>query len=232
MSIEPGVYTDLDMKEYHADPALSRSDLIRLDLSPMLYKEHVDQDKPHYRIGRALHALVLQGIPLVINESDGRSKAGKNFQAENPDAVTPVMAEMINGMAKQCKPFFQEGRAEVSFFWEQNGVMCKCRPDWLAPTIIYDFKSTRQSLEDFCWDVRRYRYDVQHVHYLRGVEHHIPVTTFRFVVVEKTIPYRVGIFEIADLERANDLIDKSLETYHQCQLTGIWDKPDMKVYAI
>ena len=232
MSIKPGVYADLDMKEYHADDALSRSDLIRLDLSPALYKNHVDQDKPHYRIGRALHGLVLQNVPLIINEFDGRSKAGKTFQADYPDAVNPVMAEMITGMAKKCRPFFLDGQAEVSFFWEQDGIMCKCRPDWLTPTTIYDFKTTRQSLEDFYWDVRRFRYDVQHIHYLRGVENHIPVTTFKFVVVEKTVPYRVGIFQIADLSKAQDLIDKSLATYRECSVTDTWDEPDMEVYTI
>lgn len=232
MNIEPGVYPRLDMQEYHKDPALSRSDLVRLNLSPALYRNHVDKDKPEYRIGRALHGLVLQGIPLIVNESDGRSKAGKTFQAENPDAVTPVMAEMINGMAEKCRPFFLDGQAEISFFWEQDGIMCKCRPDWLTPTTIYDFKSTRQSLEDFHWDVKRYRYDVQHAHYLRGVESHIPITTFRFVVVEKTIPYRVGIFEITDLEKANDMIDKSLATYRQCLSTNTWNDPDMEVHII
>jgi hypothetical protein len=230
--IEPGIYYDLDMKKYHADPALSRSDIVRLNLSPLLYKEHVDQDKPEYRIGRALHGLVLQNIPLIINENDGRTKLGKTFQAENPDAVTPVMGEMINGMAKQCRPFFEEGQAEVSFFWKQNGIMCKCRPDWLTPTIIYDFKSTRQSLEDFHWDVRKFCYDVQHAHYLNGVEQHIPISTFRFVVVEKTVPHRVGIFEINDLERARYMIEKGLEIYRECQAIGVWDKPDMEVYTI
>jgi hypothetical protein len=230
--IESGIYYDLDMEKYHADPALSRSDIVRLNLSPMLFKEHVDKDKPEYRIGRALHGLVLQNIPLIINESDGRSKAGKIFQADHPDAVTPVMAEMITGMAKKCRPFFLNGQAEVSFFWEQNGIMCKCRPDWLTANTIYDFKTTRQSLEDFHWDVRRYRYDVQHAHYLRGVENHVPVATFKFVVVEKTVPYRVGIFQIENLDRANDLIDKSLATYHRCCVTNIWDEPDMETYTI
>lgn len=232
MSIKPGFYTDLDMAVYHADPALSRSDLVRLNLSPALYKSHVDEDKPHYRIGRALHGLVLQGIPLIVNESDGRTKLGKAFQADYPDAVTPIMAEMINGMAKQCKPFFTEGQAEVSFFWEQNGIMCKCRPDWLTLDTILDFKSTRQSLEDFHWDVKRFHYDVQHVHYLRGVEQHIPISTFKLVVVEKTVPHRVGIFEIADLSSAEALIDKSLETYKECLRTGTWDTPDMEVCTI
>jgi hypothetical protein len=232
MSIKPGVYTDLPMDAYHEDTALSRSDIVRLNLSPLLYREHVDRDKPEYRIGRALHALVLEGKPLTVNESDGRSKAGKAFQAEYPDAVTPVMAEMINGMAKQCRPFFQEGQAETSFFWENDGIMCKCRTDWLTPTTIYDFKTTRQSLEDFHWDVKRFHYDIQHAWYLSGVEQHIPVSTFRFVVVEKTVPHRVGIFEIEDLERARAMIERGLKVYRECQLTGIWDMPDMKVYTI
>jgi hypothetical protein len=230
--IKPGVYYNLDMKEYHADPALSRSDILRLNLSPLLFKEHVDQDKPHYRVGRAIHGLVLQNIPLIVNENDGRSKAGKNFQADHPDAVTPVMADMINGMARQCRSFFQEGDSEVSFFWEVDGIMCKCRPDWLTPTVIYDFKTTRQSLEDFHWDVKKFHYDVQHVHYLSGVEQHIPIGTFRLVVAEKTVPHRVGIFEISNLERAKAMIERGLSIYRQCQLTGIWNEPDMEVHVI
>jgi hypothetical protein len=230
--IKPGIYYDLDMKKYHADPALSRSDIVRINLSPELFKEHVDQDKPHYRVGRALHGLVLQDIPLIVNEHDGRSKAGKTFQAENPDAVNIIMAEMIKKMAKKTKPFFQEGEAEVSFFWKYNGIMCKCRPDWISNGIVYDFKTTRQSLEDFRWDVKRFSYDVQHVWYLRGVEQHIPIDTFRFVVVEKTVPHRVGIFEIEDLERARNVVEKSLETYQQCIATNVWGEPDMEVYML
>lgn len=232
MSIEPGVYTNLNMQEYHADLALSRSDIVRLNLSPLLYKEHVDKDKPEYRVGRALHALVLEGTPLTVNESDGRTKAGRTFQAEYPDAVTPVIAEMINSMAKQCRPFFQEGQAEVSFFWENDGIMCKVRPDWISNGIVYDFKTTRQSLEDFHWDVKKFCYDVQHVHYLTGVEQYLPVSTFRFIVVEKTVPHRIGIFEIEDLERARAMIEKGLKVYRECQLTGIWNMPDMEVYTI
>jgi hypothetical protein len=232
MAIKSGVYDSLPMDVYHADPALSRSDILRLNLSPLLYKEYVDQDKPEYRIGRALHGLVLQNIPIIINEKDGRTKAGKLFQADYPDAITPIMADMIKKMAVQCKPFFQEGEAEVSFFWEADGTMCKCRPDWISQGIIYDFKTTRQSLEDFHWDIRKFHYDVQHIHYLSGVEQHIPISTFRLVVVEKTIPHRVGIFEISDLERARAMIKKGLSIYRQCQLTGIWDEPDMEVHII
>ena len=230
--IAPGVYRNLDMAEYHADSALSRSDIVRLSLSPKFYKNHVDKDKPEYRIGRALHSLVLQDIPLVINEKDGRSKAGKSFQAENPDAVTPVMAEMINGMAEQCRSFFTAGEPEVSFFWDDNGTMCKCRPDWISGGVIYDFKTTRQSLEDFHWDVKRFYYDVQHAFYLHGVEKHIPISTFRFVVVEKAEPHRVRVFEIKDLDRAEALIENGLSVFRACRITDSWNEPDMEVYVI
>jgi hypothetical protein len=52
------------------------------------------------------------------------------------------------------------------------------------------------------------------------------------VVVEKTIPYRVGIFEIENLEKANQMIDKSLATYRECSVTDTWNEPDMEVYVI
>ncbi|MCK4424980.1 PD-(D/E)XK nuclease-like domain-containing protein, partial [Candidatus Bathyarchaeota archaeon] len=165
-----GVYTDLKMDDYHNTTALSRSDIVRLNLSPQLYIHHKNVDKPEYRVGRALHGLVLQNVSLVVNPDTLRTKAGKAFQAENPDAVTPDMAVMIEKLAKRCSPYFKNGQAEVSFFWEDNNIICKCRPDWISEGIIYDFKTTRRSLEEFYWDVKNYFYYVQHAWYLRGVE--------------------------------------------------------------
>jgi hypothetical protein len=51
-------------------------------------------------------------------------------------------------------------------------------------------------------------------------------------VVEKVVPHRVGIFEIEDLERARAMIEKGLATYRQCQITDVWDMPDMEIYTI
>jgi hypothetical protein len=222
----------MDMTEYHKDPALSRSDIVRLNLSPLLFRTHVDEDKPHYRIGRALHSFVLEGVVPTINPDLLRTRKGKTFQKENPDAVSPETVVLLRAMAERARPFFTSGQAEVSFFWEQDGIMCKCRPDWLTSDTVYDFKTTRQSLEDFHWDVRKFCYDVQALWYFKGVEKHLPISNFRFVVIEKIPPHRVRIFELEDLSQAQDMIDRGFSIYSECMLTGEWDKPDMKVYKI
>lgn len=230
--ILPGIYENLDMQEYHADEALSRSDIVRLNLSPALYKTHKDIKKPCYRIGRAFHSHVLEGIPLVVNPNDLRSKVGKAFQAKNPTAIPEKEAVTIKAMTKSVKPFFGKGQPEVSFFWKEGDIMCKCRPDWLEGGVVLDLKTTRQALEDWHWDVRKYFYDMQHAWYLMGIERWIPISTFRFVVVEKNAPYRSRLFELEDLSRAWDMVDQGLTTYRQCKEKNNWFEPDVEIYKI
>lgn len=66
---EPGIYFDLPMTDYHADPSLGSTDLKALLVHPACYwqRSHMnperrdDSDSPAKKIGRALHALVLEG---------------------------------------------------------------------------------------------------------------------------------------------------------------------------
>ena len=66
---EPGVYFDLLVSEYHADPSLGSTDLKALLVHPACYWQRsqmnpsrVDNsDSPAKKIGRALHSLVLEG---------------------------------------------------------------------------------------------------------------------------------------------------------------------------
>src|SRR5204862_7324383 len=65
----PGVYFNLPMTDYHADPSLGSTDLKALLVHPACYwqRSHMnpdrrdDGDSPAKKIGRALHALVLEG---------------------------------------------------------------------------------------------------------------------------------------------------------------------------
>jgi hypothetical protein len=66
---EPGVYFGLPMDDYHRDPSLGSTDLKALLVHPACYwaRSHMnpdrvdDTDSPAKKIGRALHALVLEG---------------------------------------------------------------------------------------------------------------------------------------------------------------------------
>lgn len=230
--MKPGIYKNLDMDKYHADSALSRSDIVRLNQSPVLFKNHIDEDKPAYRLGRAFHSQVLQGIKPVVNPNDLRTNKGKEFQTEHPDALSEKDMELCQKMAKKVKPFFVEGEAEVSYFWNENGISRKCRPDWISQSVIWDLKTTARNLEDFHYDAYKFCYDLQHVWYVQGIEQYQPVSTFRFVVVQKQEPHRVGLFEFENLDRANEMIERGLSVYGKCMLTDVWEDPPVEICYI
>ncbi len=228
-TIKAGVYKNLDMDAYHADPALSRSDIVRMLRSMRHFKFYSKPEgsSPHFRIGTALHRLVLEGVPPVVNKHDGRTKQGKEFQESNPDAISAKEADLVCAMAEQVRPYFSgPGEAEVSYFWEDitepDPVMCKCRPDWVEDGVIYDLKTTRRDARLFYYDVKDYSLDIQAAWYLRGVGCFEPVYAFRFVVVEKDPPHGVMIYEIGDLSYAGERINEALAKYRKCVKTGEW----------
>jgi exodeoxyribonuclease VIII len=65
---------------------------------------------------------------------------------------------------------FQDGYAEVSIFWqdEETGLMCKCRPDYLTPNYIADYKSIAD-IEKIGRDLVSYKYHFQAAYYLEGM---------------------------------------------------------------
>jgi len=230
-AIKAGVYKNLDMETYHADPALSRSDIVRMLRSMLHFKFYSKPEgsSSHFRVGTALHKLVLEGIPPVVNEFDGRTKQGKEFLETNPDAISAKEADLVCAMAEQVAPYFSgSGTAEVSYFWEEVSeldtvaIMCKCRPDWINDGVIYDLKTTRRDARFFHYDIKDYSLDVQTLWYLRGVGQFEPVYAFRFVVVEKDPPHGVMVYEIEDLSITEQKVNEVLSKYRQCLKTGEW----------
>lgn len=65
---------------------------------------------------------------------------------------------------------FQDGYAEVSIFWrdEETRLMCKCRPDYLTPNYIADYKSIAD-IEKIGRDLVGYKYHIQAAYYLEGL---------------------------------------------------------------
>jgi hypothetical protein len=231
----PGKYLDMNMDDYQKIDAISRSDIVRLLRSPSHYKYQKtlgDVDKPCYRFGRVVHANQLEGIPPIVNVHDGRSKVGKDFQKENPDAVKPDESEMVIAIGKSLKDFDWGGDVEQSFFWNEDGLPCKCRPDAIIDGYVWDLKTSRRNADKFFWDIKDYRYDIQAAWYLKGVQQHIPVCGFRFLVVELEPPHNWMIYELDDTEQAEQDIDKALKLYRQCKEIDEWPGCDTRVRRI
>lgn len=65
---------------------------------------------------------------------------------------------------------FKDGYMEVSIFWrdEETGLMCKCRPDYLTPNYIADYKSISE-IGKIKNQIGDYDYYIQQAYYLEGL---------------------------------------------------------------
>lgn len=224
----PGLYPDLDERDYHRDSALSASGAKRL-LSPgcpALFKHDRDNggrpNKTSFDIGHAAHAAVLGvGLELVVVDADDwRSGAAR---ATRDDAYAagkcPILVKdkaAVDGMAVALRehPLAaallapESGRAEVSAFWhdERGGIDRRARFDWLPHSagghmVLPDYKTTVSAEPHaFSRSMFAFGYDMQAVFYMDAVKALglAEDVTFRLIAQEKTAPYLVTVHEFDD----------------------------------
>ena len=120
-----------------------------------------------------------------------------------------------------------EGKiAEASFYWYEDDVLCKCRPDVICnpqgphqdfEIVAVDYKTTYScSPESFLESVLKYGYAQQAAWYRRGLEAAgYRVKEFVFVAQEKKEPYASKIFKITDKQMDKAWLDMKdmLESY-------------------
>lgn len=235
--------------EYHAAPAISKSDLDLINRSPAYYKfvkENSKEQTAAMLLGSVFHKLVLEPESFaaeyaVCPAADRRTKVGREtYQAfadslhDGVEAITDDIYKTAQAMAESVKKhpiaarLLHGGQAETSYFWEENGVRCKCRPDYLRTDIkcIIDLKTTQNASPDsFIKSAYDYRYHVQSAWYLRGLKAcGIDVENFIFIAVEKDAPYAVCAYAADDLmfQLGEQEAMENLKVYAECQNTGIW----------
>jgi len=201
--------------DYHADPAISASQLKTVMQSPYHYwSRYLDPDRvamvptAAMRFGSLAHCAVLEPDELSKRYQlapDRRTKEGKAAVAEmaaagieavsEADMVLAVnMAVAVHGHPT-AGALLQSGQAEQSFWFDDipTGLRCKCRPDWFDGTTIVDLKTCQDaSPAGFAKSVAQWSYQVQSAHYLCGTL----AKRFIFVAVEKTAPYAIGVYEL------------------------------------
>ena len=251
---EPGIYRDIPNDEYHAGKGLSSSGIKKMLDSPLHYwaaylsPERVKEQKDCFDFGTAYHTYVLepdkfsQTIAVIPEGIDRRTKAGKAaweaFQSESAGKVCIKQPDMaaIEGMAAAvtshptASKIFHSGEAETSFYWidEETGVLCKCRPDYYRKGLmIADLKSSQNaSPSAFSRDCAKYGYHISAAFYLDGLAAHGDDLegNFTFVVQEKTYPYAVACYVIADeaIALGRSQYKKALRTFSECQDSGLW----------
>ena len=229
--------------DYHADPAISASQLKEISRSPYHYwSRYLDPDRvamvptAAMRFGSLAHCAVLEPDELSKRYQlapDRRTKEGKAAVAEmaaagieavsEADMVLAVnMAVAVHGHPT-AGALLQSGQAEQSFWWDDvsTGMRCKCRPDWFDGTTIVDLKTCQDaSPTGFAKAVANFSYQIQAAHYLAGTL----ATRFIFVAVEKTAPYAIGVYELNTEALIHGSIARhnALQRIQDCRAINEW----------
>lgn len=236
-------------------PTLSKSVMqVLLDQSPAHAKAKHPRLNPGYRseekeafdLGTAVHRLLLEnsddGIEIV-DAANWTTKAAK-LAREEARAVgrVPMLAkqwdvvcEMVADVREQIAafpidpPLLADGKAEQTIVWEDNGVLCRARLDWLHNDLAAcdDIKSTSRSASHEQWSRSVFGFygDLQCAFYQRGMRavfgRDIP---FRFIAMETYAPFAISVFDVGPdaLAIADAKIDWALALWRKCLTSNTW----------
>jgi len=244
--------------QYHSDavdpdrPSLSRSIIQKLvqktpahafAAHPRLNPLWAPEDKSAFDVGTVAHSLLLgieQGVQALPYDSwrtnaakDERDKArahGLVPLLEHQWVEVQAMMDAVDAqLSERPEPFFADGDPEVTLSWEENGVLCRARLDWLTHdrAHIKDFKTSRNA-EPFKFSRGSffdYGYDLQAAWYTRGVRACFGTDpTYELAVVEKEAPYSLIVFDCGPdvLALANAKIEWAVGVWRECLETGRW----------
>jgi hypothetical protein len=223
----------------NASPAHARA------AHPKLNDAFKRQEEPHFDIGTVAHALLLEGRNsiMVVNANDWRTKdareqrdaarlAGRiplleKHSYEVLDMVAAVREQLAAHKAEP--PLFQDGKAEQTLVWDDAGVLCRARLDWLRDDLraVDDLKTTGRSANPEAYSRALFSVggDVQAAFYLRGLR---AVTgaepEWRWVVVETSPPYALSVISPGPdvLALGESKVKYALEVWKRCLDTGVW----------
>ncbi len=110
------------------------------------------------------------------------------------------MAQKLFDKASKIN-YFSQGHPELSFFWidEETGLKLKCRPDWLFPNWMPDYKTTKShTLEGFSKEIANYNYHLSAAMYLEGVQAVTgeKIENYHFLAINNTPPFEVAAYAL------------------------------------
>ena len=259
MKIEkPGIY-EIAEDAYHADPCkvpslsasiagklVDRSPRHAREAHPRLNPNHTSDNKKEFDLGKAAHALLLEGDDgVVIIDADSYRTKDAKAQRDQAYAAgrTPILVDKwadVQAMAKAARQQFASiegchelfmssfGQAEATLVWQEDDVWCRCRVDWLPKErgIIWDYKTTNGAAEPDSWARNNIFQgkDLQPAFYARGVRALLgwEEVEFRYVVQETEPPYALSVIALtpAAYAIADSRVDTALAMWRQCLAMG------------
>lgn len=225
-------------EQYHAIEALSASGAKLLLRSPAHYlaaRATPKEPTAAMRLGTIVHALVLepdtvQASFAIMPKFDKRTtigkKAAEEFEQDNAGktVVDEYTWDRANAIASSVlrHPLVAEnlrdGNPEVTLLWDQYGVPCKSRVDYMTGSAIFDVKTCSDaSPEGFARQIATFSYHVQAAHYAAGFREVVgwDLDRFVFIAVETEAPYAVGIYTLdgRSLQSGRLLMERAAQAY-------------------
>jgi hypothetical protein len=227
---------------------VSRSPLHAWTAHPRLNPACVRQEDPKFDVGVVAHAVILEGVdPLNVVEvcefDSWRSGAAKDAAAAARAAgKIPLLGghyfdvlQMVEAARRQMDahgadpPLLRDGKPEQTLAWDEDGVACRARLDWLRDDLaaIDDVKTTTRSANPEAWKrstLFAMGYDVQAAFYLHGCRALGWEPRWRWLVVETTAPYALSVIEPDEetLAVGNAKVDYALQLWRDCLANDRW----------
>lgn len=243
------IYADIPNELYHSEVGISSSTLRKFGHSQLHAINEEQKTTDAMNFGTAAHYMLVEG-EVVFNQEvavlmgSPYTKAYKENKADMLERYSCVIKETelnhIKGMKEniidEANMYLQadDKLPEASFFWYEDKVLCKCRPDLICPPFkglhkpgeiyVVDYKTTKScDPKQFADSVKYWGYDMQAAWYRRGMEKAgYNVKEFAFVAQEKFPPYASKVFIITDeqMDEAWSKMQGYLDDYNKYLDTG------------
>jgi hypothetical protein len=253
-----GIHEDMDEAAYHADPALSQSQIKTLLDCPARFAH--EQANPRQvgdaaDLGTVVHTLLLGGpdLPIVVDAADWKTKAAREARnAARASGQVAILASAWDAAQTMAGAVWDHPAAadllrratmrEVSMRWDSDGVEMRGRIDAVSTwhdgsaTVLVDVKSARSAAPRmFARSVLDYGYHIQQAAYTDGWSSlTMDVPDFAFIVVENTAPHLVAVYTLDDVlaEYGWQEYRRGLRVFQECVASGEWPSyPDGKIEA-
>lgn len=127
---------------------------------------------------------------------------------------------------------FRVGAPEITVVWDDDGVLCKARPDWDNPDICLHLKTTQISVrpESFERLAIRMGYPESLTFYARGIERRQHI----ILAVEQDAPHACKLFDLsaAQWDISARRVGRALKTWKECKRRGVYPAYDGSIHSI
>lgn len=265
--MEPGIHT-IDAKQYHGDPSekpsltasiadklVNQTPLHAWHAHPRLNPDFKREEKSTFDIGTIAHSLILEGDVTKVHVIDATDWRKKAVQEERDEArargKVPILApdwdrvlDMVGAVKLQLGrredeiPLFTDGKPEQTLVWEERGITCRARLDWLRDDhlAIDDLKTTGRSANPLEWNRNTLwgiGADLQVAFYLRGLEKLTGTKAqWRYVICETAAPYAISVLSPAPsmLELGAQKVERAIELWRECLAKDQWPGYPTPIY--